>query len=141
MNNQFIFIGRICRNLILKDAGTSKVLDVTLAITRKFKNADGTYDTDFVKCKAFGKTAENISNWCKVGDLICINGRVQTGSYVDQEEKKIYTTDFIINSIQYLASSKKEESKQEESKQDVEEDLYSNFAAENTIELENLPFN
>ena len=61
MNNQFIFIGRICRNLILKDAGNSKVLDVTLAITRKFKNADGTYDTDFIKCKAFGKTAENIS--------------------------------------------------------------------------------
>lgn len=114
MNNYFSFIGRICRNLVLKEAGKTKVLDVTLAIQRKFKNADGTYDTDFIKCKAFGKIAEHINEYCKVGDLISVSGKVQTSTYTNQEDKKVYTTDFIINEWQFLsASNKKEESKQE----------------------------
>ena len=139
MNNQFIFIGRICRNLVLKEVGSSKVLDVTLAIQRKFKNADGTYDTDFIKCKAFGKIAEHINEYCKVGDLISLSGRVQTGSYTNQESKKVYTTDFVIYEMQFLTAGKKEE-KQEEEKQE-NEDLYANFSEEHSIELENLPFN
>ena len=140
MNNQFIFIGRICRNLVLKDAGNSKVLDVALAITRKFKNEDGTYDTDFIKCKAFGKTAEYIAEYSKVGDLICASGRVQTSNYTNQENKKVYVTDFIISDWQFLsASNKKEEIKEEPKKED--EDPYASFGEEHSEELEDLPFN
>lgn len=134
MNNQFIFIGRICRNLVLKEVGSSKVLDITLAINRMFKNADGEYETDFIKCKAFGQVAENISEFCKVGDLISATGRVQTGSYTNQEDKKVYTTDFIINKVQYLAAGKKEEVKENN------EDPYASFGEEHSEELDNLPF-
>ena len=140
MNNQFIFIGRITRNLVLKEAGDSKVLDVTLAITRTFKNSEDKYDTDFIKCKAFGFNAENIAKYCKVGDLMCLMGRVQTGSYTNQEDKKVYTTDFVIDKFQFLASSNKKDETKEEPKKEVD-DPYASFSEEHIEELEELPFN
>ena len=140
MNNQFIFIGRVCRNLVLKEAGSSKVLDVALAITRKYKNEDGVYDTDFIKCKAFGKTAEYIAEFSKVGDLLCLSGRVQTSSYTNQEDKKVYVTDFIISDWQFLSGSNKKEEVKEETKKEVD-DPYASFGEEHVEELEDLPFN
>lgn len=137
MNNYFSFIGRICRNLVLKETGKTKVLDVAIAITRKFKNADGNYDTDFIKCKAFGKTAEIINEYCKVGDLISLNGKVQTSTYTNQEDKKVYTTDFIISEWQFLSASNKKEEKQESKEETI--DVYQQFAEEHDIKLD-LPF-
>ena len=70
----------------------------TLAVGRD--SADG--GADFIRCIAFGKTAETIKTYVKKGMRILINGTIQTGSYKDRDDKTVYTTDVIVNRLYFL---------------------------------------
>lgn len=98
--NTFTFIGRITKDPEIVQRGQIGVCEVAVAIDRP-KKKDGTSATDFPVITAFGKTAENLKKYTKKGSLIAVTGKVQTGSY-EKEGKKIYTTSFIADSIEYL---------------------------------------
>ena len=72
----------------------------TIAVNRQFKT-EGQSDTDFINCVAWRKTAENLANFQKKGNLIGVDGRIQTGSYEGQDGKRVYTTDVLAESIQF----------------------------------------
>lgn len=76
----------------------------TLAVNRNFKNANGERQADFISCVAYRKTAELISQYADKGDLLGIDGRIQTGSYTAQDGSKRYTTDVIVESITFINS-------------------------------------
>lgn len=76
----------------------------TLAIKREIKNDE----VDFINCVAYGKTAELISKYLDKGSRILAEGRIQTGSYENKEGKKIYTTDVIVDKIEFLNNKKGE---------------------------------
>lgn len=99
--NSVTLLGRITKEIELKGNDT-KFCAFTLAVNRKTKDKE----TDFISCKAFGKTAEVLAQYVKKGQQIAIEGRIQTGSY-EKEGKKIYTTDVIANSF-YFADGKRE---------------------------------
>ena len=79
------------------DGGTS-VARFTLAVDRRFKQEGGP-TADFPRCVAFGKTAEFIEKYFKKGMKMELTGRIQTGSYTNQEEKKVYTTDIVAEQV------------------------------------------
>lgn len=54
-----------------------KRLNFTLAINRYYKNEEGVYETDFIKCKCFNNTAEDALEYCKIGDFVGIRGQLQ----------------------------------------------------------------
>ena len=89
----------------------------TLAVTRKHKNAMGEYDSDFIQCVAFNKTADTINNYVQKGDLLGVEGRIQTGSYTASDGTKRYTTDVVVDSIDFLQQKRnnQESIKQEQS--------------------------
>ena len=74
----------------------------SLAVDRRFKK-DGEQATDFINCVAFGKTAEFFEKYIHKGVKIAIQGRIQTGSY-EKDGQKRYTTDVIVEQVEFAES-------------------------------------
>ena len=95
-------IGNFTADPDVRTANGKTVTRMTLAVNRKFKNAEGRYDADFISCVAFDKNAEFIENYFRKGMKIGITGHIQTGSYTNREGQKVYTTDVIVDSSEFV---------------------------------------
>lgn len=80
----------------------------SLAVNRKFKNADGNYDADFINCVAFGKTAEFIEKYFTKGSMVALSGRIQTGNYTNKDGVKVYTTDVVVEEVEFAGGKNDE---------------------------------
>ena len=111
MINQVVLVGRIVYDLELKknDSG-KKYLSMMLAIPRSFKNIDGTYDTDFIRCIVWDNVASNTSEYCKKGDIVGLKGRLQS-RLVEKNDKKENIMEVIGEKVTFLTSSKDKEEK------------------------------
>ena len=109
MLNQVVLVGRIVYDLELKknDSG-KKYLSLMLAIPRSFKNIEGTYDTDFIRCFVWDNVATNTSEYCKKGDIVGLKGRLQS-RLVERNEKKENIMEVIGEKVTFLTSSKEKE--------------------------------
>lgn len=87
----------------------------TLAVDRRFKR-DGEPTADFIRCKAFGKTAEFIDKYFSKGKKMDVQGRIQTGSYKNKDGVTIFTFDVIVENVEFGES--KAEAKAEDRPQD-----------------------
>lgn len=105
--NHFTGIGRLTKDPEIRytqgDQGT-KIASFTLAIDRRIKK-EGQPTADFIRCKAFGKTADIVEKYTQKGKQIAITGEIQTGSYTKQDGTTVYTTDIICNQVQLLGSA------------------------------------
>jgi len=102
--NKIILVGRFTRDPEVKytDGGTS-ISRFTIAVDRRFKQ-DGGPEADFPNCVAFGKTAEFIEKYFHKGMKIGIIGRIQTGSYTNNDGQKIYITDVVVEECYFVES-------------------------------------
>ena len=100
--NQFNGVGNLVADPELKGQNNN-VVNFRVAIQRDFKNKQtGEYDSDFLTCVAFGKTAEIIVNNFSKGQKIGITGSVQTGSYENKEGNRVFTTDIAVNKVTFI---------------------------------------
>lgn len=100
--NQFNGVGNLVADVELKGQNNN-VASFRVAIQRPFKNKQtDEYETDFLTCKAFGKTAEIIANNFSKGQKIGITGSIQTGSFEGKDGKKVFTTDVLVNQITFV---------------------------------------
>lgn len=76
----------------------------TLAVDRRNKNPDGSRDADFISCVAFRKTAELAEKYFKQGTKLAIRGHIQTGSYQKQDGSRVYTTDVVVDEVDFAES-------------------------------------
>ncbi len=108
--NHVILIGRLTGTPeIVKTENNIARTVVTLAVQRTYKNQNGLYETDFLRCVLWNGIAERASEYCKKGDIVCIRGRLQVRSYEDEKEEKKYITEVIAETISFVSSSKTEE--------------------------------
>lgn len=78
MLNQVVMVGRLVEKPIIEEnENGKKICNITLAVPRSFKNDEGIYDTDFIKCTLWNIIAENTVEYCDKGDLVGIKGRLQ----------------------------------------------------------------
>ena len=78
MLNQVVMVGRlVSKPIVEENENGRKVSEITLAVTRSYKNAEGIYDTDFIKCTLWNGIAENTVEYCNKGDIIGVKGRLQ----------------------------------------------------------------
>lgn len=102
MINNVTLVGRLTKDVDLRYTPSGvPTARFTLAVNRQFKQ-DGGPEADFVSCVTWRKTAENLANFMKKGNLIGLTGRIQTGSYEGQDGKRVYTTDVVADNIQFL---------------------------------------
>ena len=74
-----------------------------LAVDRRFKR-EGEATADFIGCVAFGKAGEFAEKYLRKGMKILVIGRIQTGSYTNNEGQKVYTTDIIVEEHEFCES-------------------------------------
>ena len=112
MINNVTLVGRMTRDPELRKTNSGKsILSFTLAVNRKFKS-EGQADADFIRIKAWGQTADFVARYMNQGDLLGVEGRIETGSYEDVKTgMTVYTTEVVANSIQGLESKKEKENR------------------------------
>ena len=113
--NKWLGLGRLTRDPDIRYTNGEEQMCVaryTVAIDRKVKK-EGQQNADFVSCVAFGKNGEFAEKYLKKGTKIAVEGRIQTGSYINKDGQKVYTTDIVVES-QEFAESKKATDEQEE---------------------------
>ncbi|EMY4650900.1 single-stranded DNA-binding protein [Listeria monocytogenes] len=103
MMNRVVLVGRLTKDPELRytPAGVA-VATFTLAVNRPFKNGQGEQEADFIQCVVWRKPAENVANFLKKGSLTGVDGRVQTRNYEGNDGKRVYVTEIVVESVQFL---------------------------------------
>ena len=101
--NKVIIIGRLTRDPDVRTTTNSTMASFSVAIDRRFKQ-EGQPEADFPRVIAWGKTAEVIEKYFHKGMKIGIEGRIQTGSYKNNDGQTIYTTDVIAEAVEFVES-------------------------------------
>lgn len=105
--NNVVLTGRLTANPELKVTQSGiQVCVFALAVNKDKEH------TDFPQVVCFGKTAENLCTYQKKGSMIGVNGRLQTRSYDRQDGTKVYVTEVIANTVEYLSSKAENDVKQ-----------------------------
>lgn len=102
MINRSVLIGRLVRDPELRSTSSGKsVCSFTLAVNRRAQQ-EGQTDADFINCVAWNKTADNVATYMHKGSLIGVEGRIQTRSYDNQQGQRVYVTEIMCDSVQFL---------------------------------------
>lgn len=112
--NQVILVGRLCADPEITTDQEKKRSVITLAVNRSFKNVDGVYETDFIRCVLWNNVAMNTFSYCHSGDVVGIKGRLQTRSYEDEEKNHKFIMEVIAEKVTFLSSQKNAENSKEE---------------------------
>lgn len=97
--NTVILMGRLTRDPEVRYTQGEKSMAVaryTLAVDRRRTADAGGQNTDFISCVAFDRAGEFAEKYFRQGQRVLVRGRIQTGSYVNRDGQKIYTTDVVI---------------------------------------------
>ena len=138
--NKVILIGRLTKDpetRYSQGQSSTCISRYSLAVDRQFKR-DGEQTADFLNCVAFGKQGEFAEKYLKKGTKIAVTGRLQTGSYTDRDGKKVYTTDVVVESHEFVESKK-------ESDQETQSSPYGSIGTDGFMNIpdgidEELPF-
>lgn len=106
--NKVILMGRLTRDPEIRySSGTQNDMAIArfaVAVDRRTKNRDGTRETDFLNCTAFGKLAEFADKYLMQGTKILLTGRIQNNNYTNREGQKVYTLQIIAEEIEFAES-------------------------------------
>lgn len=128
--NKVILIGRIARDLELKNIGSNDICNFSLAVNSRNKD-----DVNFFDCVAWGKTAETIVNYCNKGDRLAVDGSLRMHQYTNSDGQKITKYVININNITFIETKK--------DKQQSATDVYKSYVnQDNNINIsdDDLPF-
>lgn len=110
MLNQLVVVGRLVRDPELRQTDNGhNVTNITLAVPRSYKNANGEYETDFVDCVLWSGVAESTTEYCHKGDLLGVKGRIQTRKIETEDEKTRQVTEVVAEKVTFLSSKAKKE--------------------------------
>ncbi|PKF14034.1 single-stranded DNA-binding protein [Macrococcoides caseolyticum] len=114
MLNRTVLVGRMTKDpeMRVSPSGVT-VTTFTLAVNRAFKKDE----VDFISVVCFKKAAENVNNFCSKGSLVGVDGRIQTRNYENKEGRKVYVTEVVADSVQFLETKGKNENAQQQAPQ------------------------
>lgn len=126
MINSAVIMGRLTATPEIKKTQTGiEVTSFTVAVQRSFADANGEKQTDFINVVAWRKTAEFVCKYFQKGQMIALQGSIQTRKYEDKDGNKRTAVEIVANDISFCGE-KKESSNA--------------FADANDDKLEDLPF-
>lgn len=119
--NKTLLIGRTTKDPDIRYTQSEQPMTIArfnLAVDRRFKKDGDNQNTDFISCVSFGKTAEFIEKYVFKGTKIAVEGRIQTGSYTNNDGNKVYTTDVVVEQVEFAGSKTDSKSAAKESNDD-----------------------
>lgn len=118
--NKIIINGRLTKDVEVKATqNNTKIANVSVAVRRNYKNAEGVYESDFFNCVAFGNQAEFLEKYFKKGQEILISGHLQNRSWETESGEKRYATDIVIETVDFIGT-KQNNTSELENKPEVE---------------------
>ncbi|HGN7325591.1 TPA: single-stranded DNA-binding protein [Staphylococcus aureus] len=103
MLNRTVLVGRLTKDPELRSTPNGvNVGTFTLAVNRTFTNAQGEREADFINVVVFKKQAENVKNYLSKGSLAGVDGRLQTRNYDNKEGQRVFVTEVVADSVQFL---------------------------------------
>lgn len=123
--NKVILMGRLTKDPEVRysqGAEPKAVARYTLAVNRRFKR-EGQPDADFINCVSFGKSGEFAERYFKKGQMVSVVGRLQVRSWDDNEGKKRWSTDVVVEE-HYFCGGRNETGNAETGKQESEDGFY-----------------
>jgi len=107
--NKWCGVGRLTKDVELKTTSNQKTFcNFTLAVDRRFKDANGQRQADFINCVAWNQTAEFINKYFQKGSRIGVCGSIQTRSYEDEQQKH-FITEVIVDEAEFVESQQRSE--------------------------------
>jgi len=105
MLNRVVLVGRLTKDPELRYTPNGvAVANFTLAVNRPFTNQQGDREADFINIVIWRRQAENVANYLKKGSLAGVDGRMQTRSYENNQGQRVYVTEVMAESVQFLES-------------------------------------
>lgn len=135
MLNTVILMGRLAQEPEMKTTTNGKsYLKFTIAVSQDKVSSDGERKVNFIDCLAWEKSAELICNYFSKGDLIIIEGRIETGTYKDKQgnDKKSFVV--VVKSINFTSSKNNSNTKKRIDEKNKEENQV------NLLDNQDLPF-
>lgn len=118
--NKAILTGRITKDPEMKTTQSGiNTCSFTVAVQRKFKNAEGNYDADFINCVSWRAQAEFVSKYFKKGSPIEVCGSIQTRNYKDKDGKTVYVTEINVEEVGFGGKAEKTEKTDEQKAVDL----------------------
>ncbi|KHE73173.1 single-stranded DNA-binding protein [Halobacillus sp. BBL2006] len=103
MLNRVVLVGRLTKDPDLRYTPNGiAVANFTIAVNRPFSNNQGNQDADFINCVVWRRAAENLANFMKKGSQVGVDGRLQSRSFDNQEGKRVFVTEVVADSVQFL---------------------------------------
>lgn len=103
--NKLNLVGRLTRDPDISNTNNGKIIArFTVAAQRRYKNSQGQYDSDYIPCVAFEKTAELLEKYFHKGDPIGVSGHLQSGSYENKNGAKVYTLDCYVDDVEFVGN-------------------------------------
>ena len=105
--NKVILMGRLTRDAedrYSQGDNSSAHARFNLAVDRRFKRDGDEQTADFISCVAFGKIAEFLERFGRKGTKFVLEGRIQTGSYTNKDGQRVYTTDVVVEHMEFAES-------------------------------------
>ena len=105
--NKVILMGRLTRDAEIRYSqgeSSTAIARFSLAVDRRFRRDNDEQTADFINCVAFNKTAEFLERFGRKGTKFVLEGRIQTGSYTNKDGQRVYTTDGVVENIEFAES-------------------------------------
>lgn len=103
MINRVILVGRLTKDPEYRQTPNGiDVANFTLAVNRNFKSKNGEQQADFINVVVFRNQAQNVNNYLSKGSLAGVDGRIQSRSYENKEGQRVFVTEVVADSVQFL---------------------------------------
>lgn len=139
--NKVILIGNLSKDpeLATTNGGVS-VCRFTIAVQRRFQNAEGEREADFINVVVWRGQAENCHRFLKKGSKCAVVGRIQTSSYEAQDGTKRYVTEVIADEVEFVGARPKDEEGASFNKETSNASSQKQVAELEPIDDDSLPF-
>jgi single-strand DNA-binding protein len=158
--NKVILTGRLTRDPESRmSQNNMEVSRFSLACQGEFVSRTGERSVEFINCVAFGNLASTVNRYCRKGQMIAVTGRIRNSSYDAQDGSKRYSTDVVVEQMEFMSSRNSDTQEMNSNPQgttsayspapspqsniettDISEDPYKDFGDEFTLSSDDLPF-
>lgn len=110
MLNQIVIAGRLLEEPIKETTEDGKTITtITVIVPRPYKNIDGIYENDYIKCILWNGIANATADYCHKGDIVGVKGRLQTNEIENEDGTKTHKMDVVAEKVSFLSSKRKED--------------------------------
>ena len=103
--NKVLLVGRLTKDPEIRTLTSGgNVANFSIAVNRNFRNKEGNIEADFINIVVFGRQVDNIARYVFKGNLVGIEGRMQTRTYDAQDGNKRYVTEVVADNVEFLSS-------------------------------------